>query len=602
MNKFPNLFARFYPMNTSKHQLLQLNIIYIATTIFLVALSTYTVVQIRNLIDSSLLLTHSYHVKQLLQTILTTTVEAETDKRGFLLTGDSLLLQKKILTTQSLILQQTELDSLIQDNAEQVDNLKQLRRVIREKIAIINDIPVGRAGFQLQYEMRTNTTEGTQAMDSVRKYIEKMMLVETHLLSVRTQRFSQRSSNMPILTITFFLGALLILLVSYLALQVQLRQSQLHRNQFDFQHDEKEKQAAELVIANEELRYQSAEKEKRAEELLVANEELRYQSAEKEKRAAELVIANEELRYQSAEKEKRAAELVIANEELRYQSAEKEKRAEELVTANKELQYQSVEKEKRTVELLIVNRDLQLFTQISSHDLQEPLRKLQMAASRINGNDYDNLSEKGKGFFNSMREAASAMQTLIDDLITYSETNNEERTFVKIDLGATVEEVKIGLKERIDDKNAVIEVVGSCKVSVIPFQFRQLLHNILGNALKFSQPQIPPHIIITGTVIKGVDIKKALHSDSVGKTEMLLPEVSYCHIRIADNGIGFEPEFSEKIFEVFQRLHTKDQYKGTGIGLAIVKKIVENHNGIITASSTRNEGATFDIYLPQQTP
>jgi signal transduction histidine kinase len=533
--------------------------IYMATTLLLVVLSIYTFSQIRNLIDSSGLVNHSHLVEQSLQKISSALLEAETNKQRFLVTKDSLFFQKKDEALGTLSTERIMLDNLVKADMEQIYNVKQLQIVINEKITSINTIPDERKPLPISPSYQADIRNESKTMDAVKYQVEAMTLVETSLLKFRLEEYAGHSFLTPLLVILLFLSALMILLFSYWRLNTELHQTKIL-------HDE-------LILQNEE----------------------------KEKWGVALLLANKELRYQSSEREKRAEELAVANEELHYQSSEKGKRAEELATANKELQHQSVEKEKRTVELLIVNRDLQLFTQISSHDLQEPLRKLQMAASRINGNDYDNLSEKGKGFFNSMREAASAMQTLIDDLITYSETNNEERTFVTIDLGATVEEVKVGLQERMNDKHAVIEVLGSCKVAVIPFQFRQLLHNILGNALKFSQPQIPPHIVITGTEIKGTDIQKLLHSDSIGKTELLLPEVLYCHIRIADNGIGFEPEFSEKKFEVFQRLHTKDQYKGTGIGLAIVKKIVENHNGIITASSTLNEGATFDIFLPQQT-
>ncbi|MEO9219076.1 MAG: ATP-binding protein [Bacteroidia bacterium] len=120
------------------------------------------------------------------------------------------------------------------------------------------------------------------------------------------------------------------------------------------------------------------------------------------------------------------------------------------------------------------------------------------------------------------------------------------------------------------------------------FQFRQLLHNLIGNALKFSRPDVPPHITITGALINGGTLANGT----------LLPEKRYYHLTITDNGIGFDPKYSEKIFEVFQRLHSKTQYPGTGIGLATVQKIVANHNGLITVTSELNKGARFDVYLP----
>jgi two-component system CheB/CheR fusion protein len=144
------------------------------------------------------------------------------------------------------------------------------------------------------------------------------------------------------------------------------------------------------------------------------------------------------------------------------------------------------------------------------------------------------------------------------------------------------------LKEAIQEKHATIDITELGAANVIVFQFRQLMHNLISNALKFSIPDIPPHIIIKSRLVRGSKLNN----------ENLLPKKNYCHISVSDNGIGFDPQYRERIFEVFQRLHGKNKYNGTGIGLAIVKKIVENHNGIVTATSELKHGASFDIYIP----
>ena len=355
-----------------------------------------------------------------------------------------------------------------------------------------------------------------------------------------------------------------------------------------FQNEEKEKRAAELSIANEELVFQNEEKEKRAAELSIANKELAFQNEEKEKRAAELIIANKELAFQNEEKEKRAAELIIANKELAFQNEEKEKRAAELIIANKELAFQNEEKEKRAAELIIANKELLAFTYISSHDLQEPLRKIQTFVTIILENENKNLSEKGKFNFQRMQLAAGRMQQLIDDLLAFSRINTTDHKFEKTDLNFIIEEVKNELRDNIQEKHATIEATAICPVNIIPFQFRQLMYNLISNALKFSKPDMPSRIIIKSSMVKGSELDNNNFS----------PEKNYCHITVKDNGIGFEPHFSERIFGVFQKLHSKEVYEGTGIGLAIVKKIVENHKGVITATSELNKGATFDIYIP----
>jgi len=343
-----------------------------------------------------------------------------------------------------------------------------------------------------------------------------------------------------------------------------------------------------LQEKNNELAIQNEEKEKRAAELIIANTKLVFESGEKEKRAAELVIANKELAYESEEKEKRAAELIVANIKLVFESGEKEKRAAKLVIANKELAFQGEEKEKRAAELILANKELEAFTYVSSHDLQEPLRKIRTMAGRILEKENQNLSESGKMYFHLMQNAAERMQKLIQDLLAFSRLSMADRKFETTDLNIIIEEVKKELKDVIAEKNAVIEITEICDVKIIPFQFRQLMQNIISNALKFSKPNIPPHIKIS----------------SVNKTFSKINEVNltsdkeYSHISISDNGIGFEKEFAEKIFEVFQKLHGKEEYAGTGIGLAIVKKIIDNHKGIVTATSSLNNGASFNMYIP----
>jgi two-component system CheB/CheR fusion protein len=187
-----------------------------------------------------------------------------------------------------------------------------------------------------------------------------------------------------------------------------------------------------------------------------------------------------------------------------------------------------------------------------------------------------------------MQNAAERMQTLIQDLLAFSHLSMADREFETTDLNIIIEEVKKEFKDDIAEKNAVIQAEEICDVKIIPFQFRQLMHNLISNALKFSNPKIPPHIKISSVNITFSKINVV----------NLTPHKEYCHISISDNGIGFEKEFAEKIFEVFQKLHSKEEYAGTGIGLAIVKKIVDNHKGIVTATSELHKGTIFNIYIP----
>lgn len=231
--------------------------------------------------------------------------------------------------------------------------------------------------------------------------------------------------------------------------------------------------------------------------------------------------------------------------------------------------------------------ELEKFLYISSHDLQEPLRKIQSFTSMILEKEKSNLSDRGKLYLDKLNDAVRQSRSLIQDLVVYSDFNKSIQELEPTDLDRITEKVKAELKETIEEKHATIEFMGSCRPNVIYFQFYQLILNLISNALKFSNPQVPPHITIKCRLVKGRSANNQLS-----------PDLTYCHITVKDNGIGFPSKDKKKIFEIFRTLHGKEKYAGTGIGLAIVKRIVENHKGIITASSELNKGATFDIYIP----
>ncbi|HPH85687.1 MAG TPA: PAS domain S-box protein [Ferruginibacter sp.] len=244
--------------------------------------------------------------------------------------------------------------------------------------------------------------------------------------------------------------------------------------------------------------------------------------------------------------------------------------------------------EQKNQELQQTNAELEAFNYIASHDLQEPLRKIQTFSQRIIEKDRQNLSEVTKDYFNRMISAASRMQNLIDALISYSRTNAAKQDAQPTNMNTLLQEVKDDLQESIDDKKALITWDNMPVLQVIPLQIYQLFINIITNALKYRKPDVPPHIHISYALVNAGQI-----------TEPGLQEdIPYHSISIQDNGIGFEERYRTKIFELFQRLHGKTEYGGTGIGLAICKKIMRNHDGIITASGEPGVGAVFTIYLP----
>lgn len=281
-------------------------------------------------------------------------------------------------------------------------------------------------------------------------------------------------------------------------------------------------------------------------------------------------------------------ELFRKNQELRIKEEETTALNEIILKTNAELASQYAAIEKHAEELKKKNMELDAFTYISSHDLQEPLRKVQTFANLILANEYQNLSEDGKTKFNRILYATNRMRELINSLLAFSRATLVDKRFEKVDLNDIITDVKEALCENLLEKNTVITTDFHDTVKVIPFQFVQLMENLIHNAIKFAQENVPLQITIKSRLISGSD---------TGNPE-LSAETNYCHISFEDNGIGFEQQHHEKIFGVFQKLHGRDLYEGTGIGLAIVKKIMENHNGSINAVGEPLKGATFNIYIP----
>lgn len=247
---------------------------------------------------------------------------------------------------------------------------------------------------------------------------------------------------------------------------------------------------------------------------------------------------------------------------------------------------QSLEQKNRQLERS--NDELASFSYIASHDLQEPLRKIQTFSKIIMEKEFSALSANGRDYLERMQSGAMRMQLLIDDLLTFSRTSTYPRNFATADLNMLLEEVKRGLRDSIEEKKAIIESEKLPVLKVIAFQFKQLMENLIINSIKYCKPNTRPHIRITSEIVRASEINS--HQAARLKT--------YYKISVTDKGIGFEQEYSQRIFELFQRLHGKDEYPGTGLGLAICKKIVQNHNGFITAKGESGVGATFVIYLP----
>ncbi|HEX8617952.1 MAG TPA: ATP-binding protein [Thermoanaerobaculia bacterium] len=221
------------------------------------------------------------------------------------------------------------------------------------------------------------------------------------------------------------------------------------------------------------------------------------------------------------------------------------------------------------------NRELEDFAYVASHDLQEPLRKIQAFGDLLRSKHADALPEQARDYIERMQSAAKRMQVLINDLLSFSRVTTKAQPFVRVDLARIANEVVKDLEARLHETNGRIELGALPAIEADPLQMRQLLQNLAGNALKFHRPGVPPVVQIAAALENGE-----------------------CRITVSDNGIGFEEKYAERIFTMFERLHARARYEGTGIGLAICKKIAERHGGSIVAHAAVDAGATFIVTLP----
>ncbi len=240
-------------------------------------------------------------------------------------------------------------------------------------------------------------------------------------------------------------------------------------------------------------------------------------------------------------------------------------------------------------ELQHINAELEQYVHVSSHDLQEPLRKIRIYSEMILTRDHDQLTESAKTHFAKINAAAERLSRSLKDLLNFNSVNKEDR-YESVDLNEIIKMAENDLELVIAQKNASITYVHMPAIRAIPVQMHQLFYNLLNNALKFSKSENPPQIEIRTNIISSQNAQQYHYLDGSKK---------YVEIVVKDNGVGFEQSNAEKIFNMFQRLHDRRVFSGTGIGLALCKKVVQNHGGRIWASSAPGKGATFHVILPR---
>ncbi|AJR04678.1 sensor histidine kinase [Siansivirga zeaxanthinifaciens] len=578
--------------------------IFYASAFIILVVGGLTYRSMRDLNKASDLVTHTYKINVELEQILSYLKDAETAQRGFIITNDPIYLEPYDSGRENINNSFAELKALTLGNEVQQKNLKELSVLIDKRIDAFDKSFRFSAVTNLENpNFKEYFLQGKKLMDEARLKVENMIRYENDILKERQKIYKENSQITPLFLYLLLLISLLLMFLAYNRIIENLKKQEktnqqltlfkesanqseivskhgnwvwnLNSNTFSFSDNLYRLlgEAPQSFEPNLENFYKYVH----PEDLAMLQLDLEKMKNENDQPFLlfRIINKNKDIKHLKA-----YAKIIINSE------GEKQ-----LIGTTTDItdEIESVKLlEQRNLELERNNKELSAFNYVASHDLQEPLRKIQTFLSRLEDKEANTLSESGLKYIERIKVASSRMRLLIDDLLQFSRTNKADKVFVKSDINNLIEDAKQDLAEIILEEKAVFNMASIPEINVIPFQIQQLFANLISNSLKYKSPERIPEISIKYKKVKSAKDSKLSNA----------PKGSYHKITYKDNGIGFNNAYSEKIFILFNRLHNKDEYTGTGIGLSICKKIVENHQGYIFAKGKPQVGATFFIYLP----
>ena len=578
--------------------------VFVLSIVMLLYISSVSYNHTKALNESSDLLVHSYKIQFQLEHVLSMLKDAETGHRGYIITRDAVFLKPYKSVQDKIYTSYIRLKALTLNDQPQQANLDILLQLIYQRIDLISFTLKGISDKTItEKEIAENLLAGNDIMDKIRMQINKMEDLENSVFKEHQKKYEQEVVFSPISIFIFAVFSMLVFILSFIKINRDLGVLK--------------KSNKELLITNESItqaeiigEFFTTRQNMETRELIYSDNLFRLLGCEPHSFIPtpdnyltfvhpddrHIVIKDAEDAAIHGKTEQHFYRIIRMDGELRYFMSlgkfiadQKSKMYIGIVKDITDQHLNNLALEERNHELEQSIKELESFNRVASHDLQEPLRKIQTFISRISEDDKANLSDKGKEYVSKIESSASKMRILIDDLLLFSRTNKAEKIFEKTSLNKLLENANLELAQDIEEKNAVIHSVELPVINVIAFQIQQLFVNLIGNALKYSKPGVSPVIKIDCVKLSAKNLPVFIKDK----------RKEYYKISVSDNGIGFEQEYSEKIFILFNRLHQKSDYAGTGIGLSICKKIAENHNGFIIAEGQPGVGATFSVFLPK---
>jgi signal transduction histidine kinase/CHASE3 domain sensor protein len=550
--------------------------------------------------ENSAALVHSMKVLESIEELLSLMKDTEVGTRGYIITGDSSYLRPFLVAKDALPLKMNELKLLTGDNPVQQTLLDSISRLIKIQIESQSFVVHLKTSNNFRFGSEDVMLESKSAMDAIRSLSFKMKVEESNLRKISDDEVQDSIALTKVISTIFSVAAITIMVIALVSILLELRsrrkiQESLKSVLEATQHGIMSFKAVRDPVNFEIVDFEFIQSNKGGADLVnVPSPELIG------KRLLTVFPGNIEEGLFDAYKAVTENDTVFKTEKYyKHETIDKWLRIvavklgdgftvtfEDIST---EKQYE-IQLENTIQELKRSNNELEQFAFVASHDLQEPLRKIQSFGDRLKIKSQDELRAESLIYVDKMLSAANRMSNLIFDLLSFSRLAKNNEILQETDLNKVMKEVLNDLEVVIQQKNAAISYPPLPVIDAIYSQMYQLFFNLIGNALKFSKESEPPIINIT------VDnFFKETPDKQFPKSILKEP---FIKIQITDNGIGLDNKYSERIFEIFQRLHGRSEYQGTGIGLAICKRIVANHKGHIFANGIPGKGTTFTVELP----
>ena len=581
-----------------------IKIILLGSLFVILLIGGFTYKHISNLTNSTKIVVYTYEVNVELEHLNSYLIDAESVHRKYTLTKDSMYLEPALLVREKINNSFLQLKELTIVNVKQQENLAVLRILIDNLFVNFSKTNAFVTNDEINSEtFKTLFFEEKVIIDSIRLQINDIINLENKLLNDRQK---EHQSDLRFTPLFFYFVLLITLVVIVLSLskintdliKIKAKNDQLlifkestNQSEIIGKHGNWVWDINTNIYSYSDNLFRLLGEEPQSFEANFDNflKFVHHEDVNKLSKGLDKMIKTEELPFITYRIiQKNGSIKHIKAFAKAFYSIDGRKRLLGITTDITDEIESFIALEERNFELERNNNELSAFNYAASHDLQEPLRKIQTFISRLEEKEADKFSDAGHQYLERIKSASVRMRLLIDDLIQFSRTNKPDKEFVITDLNELFENAKQDVALAILEKKAQITSDTLPEALVISFQIQQLFLNLLSNSLKYNKEGKPPIITIN-------------YSKVNAKEEPVLVKASktyYHKIIFTDSGIGFEQEYSEKIFDLFNRLHEKEDYSGTGIGLSICKKIIENHKGFIFAKGEVNVGAVFTIYLP----